>query len=126
MFLMSANPGGLADVLERRVVGMKRQRNEGDEAARLVLQLAQLHQVIGAVLFVFDVPVEHGAVGAKPQPVRRARGFQPLRAVDFVVADDAPHALVKDFRAAAGQRIHAGVAQPFQRLPHGIFARRAR
>ena len=47
--------------------------------------------------------------------------FEPLVAVDFVIADDAPHALVEDLRAAAGQGIHAGVAQPLQRFADGDF-----
>ena len=34
--------------------------------------------------------------------------------VDLVIADDAPHALGEDLRAAAGQRIHARVLQPLQ------------
>ena len=86
---------------------------------RLVLQRAQAHQVVGAVLVVLDVAVEHGAVGAQAQLVRRARGLDPLVAVDLVIADDAPHALVEDLGAAAGQRIHAGVAQALQGLADG-------
>ena len=38
----------------------------------------------------------------KPKLVRRARYFEPLLAVDLVIADDAAHALVENFRAAAG------------------------
>ena len=95
---------------------MKRQRDEGDEAVRLVLKGAELHQMVGAVLIVLDVAVEHGAVGAQAQLVRLAGGFQPLVAIDLVVADDAADALVEDLGAAAGQRIHAGVAQALERL----------
>src|ERR1035438_4910065 len=36
--------------------------------------------------------------------------------IDLVVADDPPHALVEDLRAAAGQRIHARVPQALQGL----------
>ena len=46
----------------------------------------------------------------KPELMRDARCLEPLVAVDLVVADDAAHALVEDLGAAAGQRIHAGVA----------------
>src|SRR5471030_836225 len=95
---------------------MERQRDVGHKTVRLVLQLAQANQVIHAVLRVLDMPVQHGAVGAQPQLVRRARRFNPLVAVDLVVADDAPHPLVEDLRPAARQRIHAAVAQPFERL----------
>ncbi len=100
-------------------VGMKRQRDEGDEAVGLILKRPQFHQVIDAVFFVFNVPVEHGAVGMEPQLMRRARDVQPLLAGDFVIADDAADAFGENFRAAAGQRIHARVLQPFEH-----FARR--
>ena len=84
---------------------------------RLVLQRAQLHQVVHAVLFGLDVAVEHGAVGVQARAgAPCARRLEPFVAVDLVIADDAAHALVEDLRAAAGQRIHAGVAQPLQRL----------
>ena len=43
-------------------------------------------------------------------------GFEPLVAVDFVVADDVAHAVGENFGAAAGQRIHARSFQLFQRL----------
>ena len=121
MFLMSANPVVFGMWCERRVVRVERQRDVGHEAVRLVLQLAQPHQVIDAVFVVLDVAVEHRAVRAQPQLVRDARGLDPLVAVDLVVADDAADALVEDLRAAAGQRIHAGVAQAFQRLANRDF-----
>ena len=39
--------------------------------------------------------------------MRRARSLQPLIAIDFVIADDVAHAIGKNFRAAAGQRVYA-------------------
>ena len=108
--------GGRGDVLERRVAGVERQRNEGHEPAGFVLQRAQARQVVHAVAVVLEVAVEHGAIGTQAQLVRRAGGFQPLVAVDLVVANDAPHPLVENLRAASGQRIHPGVAQPHQRF----------
>ncbi len=39
--------------------------------------------------------------------MRRSRDVEPLLPADFVVADDFPHTWVKNFRAAAGQRVHA-------------------
>ena len=105
---------------------MEGQRNEGLKTAGFILQLAQLDQVIHAVFFGLDVTVEHGAVGVQPELMRDARTFQPLFAGHFVIADDAPHAVAKNFRAAAGQRIHTGVAQPLQHFALAIFARCAR
>ena len=51
-----------------------------------------------------------------------ARHFQPLLAVDLVIANDPPHAFVEDLCAAARQRIHAGVHQLQQRLANGELA----
>ena len=90
-------------MLQRRVVGMERQRNERLEAVGLVLQRAQLEQVVDPVFVVFDVAVEHGGIRLQPDLVRQLRRIQPLVAVDLVVADDVAHAVGKNLRAAAGQ-----------------------
>ena len=65
--------GGRGNVLQRRVRGMKRQRNEGLKTAGMILQLAQLHQVIHAILFGFDVTIQHRAVGFQPELMRGPR-----------------------------------------------------
>src|ERR1700733_3279003 len=46
----------------------------------------------------------------------RARYVEPLLAGNLVVADDASHAFGENFSAAARHRIHAGIAQLFERL----------
>ena len=58
-------------------------------------KLAQLQQVIHAVLRGLDVAVEHGAVGVQAHLVRGAGHLEPLLAGQLVIADDAPHALVR-------------------------------
>ena len=110
-------PGGHGQVVERRVFGMKCERNEGLEAAGLVLQGAELEQVIDAVGVVFNVAVEHGRIRFEAQLVRRARGFEPLFAVNLVVADDGADARGEDLRAAAGHGVHTRLAQ----LEEGFF-----
>ena len=54
--------GGFRQMLEGRVIGMKRKRDEGLKAVRFVLQFPQLEEMIDAVLVVFDVAIEHGGV----------------------------------------------------------------
>ena len=88
---------------------MKRQRDEGLEAVRLVLQCAQLQQVVDAVFVIFDVAVQHRGIRFQADLVRGARRVEPLVAVNLVIADDVADAVGKDLRAAAGQRIHACV-----------------
>src|SRR5260370_20898364 len=51
--------------------------------------------------------------------MRRARNVEPLVAADFVVTNYLADAGIEDFRAAARQRIHAGVLEREQRIADG-------
>src|SRR5260370_14347562 len=100
---------------------MEGERNEGDQAAGLILQFAELDQVIDAVLFILDVTVEHGAVRMKTELMGDAGGVEPLLAGQLVVANDAATPVVEDFGAAAGEGVHASVLQPLQRFADRNF-----
>ena len=76
--LMSSMPRGLRQMLQRRVVGMERQRNERLEAAGLILQGAELQQVVHAVFVVLDVAVEHGGVRLQADLVRQLRAYPAI------------------------------------------------
>ena len=95
---------------------------EGDEAASLVLQFAQLDEMVHALFFRFDVAVEHGGIGGQAYFVSFLGGVEPHLAANFVVADDAAHARVEDFGAAAGERIDSG----FFHLDQRVFDRELR
>src|ERR1039458_4893983 len=95
---------------------MKGKWNKSLEAPGLILQGAQFEQVVDAVLVVFDMAVEHGGVRFQPDLVGKASGIEPLIAVNLVIANNVPHAIGKNFSAAAGQRIHARLFHFFQRL----------
>ena len=56
---------------------MERQRNVGHETVCLVLQGAQAHQVVGAILVILSVAVQHGAVGAQSQLMGDKGRLQP-------------------------------------------------
>src|SRR5207245_1948081 len=60
-----------------------------------------------------------GGVGLEPDLVGELRGFQPLAAVDFVIADDVAHAVGENLRAAAGERIHTSAFQLLQSFADG-------
>src|SRR5439155_10804708 len=64
---------GLWNVRERSIVRMKRQRYKRHEAMRLVLQLAQLDEVIDALFLRYHVPVKHGGVEAQADFMRLPR-----------------------------------------------------
>ena len=98
---------GLWNVRERSVVRMKRQRDKRHEAMRLVLQLAQLDEVIDALFLRFHVPVKHRGVGAQADFMRLPRDVEPHLPADLVIADDPAHPRVKNFRAATRKRIDA-------------------
>ncbi len=83
---------GLGNVREPGVIGMEGQRDEGDEAVGLVLQLAELEQVVDALFFGFHVTIEHGGIGAQADFVGLARDAEPHLAADFVVANNFAHA----------------------------------
>ncbi len=81
-----------------------------------VLQRAQLEQMVDAIGIVLNVAVEHGRIGLETQLVGRARGFEPLLAVNLVVANDGADAGGKDLRAAAGHGVDACLAKLDQGL----------
>ena len=108
-------------VLEPHVVvlGVVGERDEGVEAAGLVLQRAQAQQVVHLVLRPLDVAVEHGAVALDPHAVGDAVDLDPLVGVQLAVADDLPHFRMEDLGAAAGERAEPRVPQPAQHLLDG-------
>src|SRR5712692_4094196 len=114
--LQVGEAGWLGQMAERGVFRVEGQRDEGDEAAGLVLELAQQQQVLDTLLFCFDVAVEHGGVRAQADLMRRARNVQPLLAGNLVVADYFAHPRIEDFGAAAGQRVHTGLFQGQQSI----------
>jgi hypothetical protein len=95
---------------------VKGERDEALKAVRLVLQGAQLEQVIDAVLEGLDVPVEHGAVGAHAEAVRHAVHLQVLRAVGLALRDASAHVLGQDLGAAARHTVEPRSAQTLQHL----------
>src|SRR5436305_1857062 len=90
---------------------MERQRDEGLEAAGLVLQLAQLAKVIDAMDRLLDMAVEHGRVGAQAELVGLAMNAEPALSVGLVLADEIAHLGMEDLRPAAGQAAEAGVLE---------------
>ena len=93
---------------ELRLLGVERERDEAEEAARLVLQLADPHEVVDAVLDRLDAAVEHRDVRLDAVLVAELRELEPALARDLVAADDVADALLEDLGAAAGAGVHPG------------------
>ena len=87
-----------------------------DRTARILLAaIARAYEdVVDTILFGFDVPVEHGAVGVQAHLVRDASGVDPFLASQLVVTDDAAHALMENLGAASGHGIEAGFSETLQ------------
>ena len=102
--------------LEDRVLRVERERDEGEEAAGLVLLGAQPEQVVDPLLVRLDVAVEHRAVRRDAEPVRRVVGAEPEVGVLLAGRDELAHAVGEDLGAAARQRAEPGGLQLAQHL----------
>ncbi len=105
---------------ERGVRRLIRPRDESGESAglrqaqssRLVLQLADAHEVFDAVAERLDVAEHHRGRRRHADPVCRAHHVEPLGRRALVWADRLAHGLDEYLGAAARQRVEARVAQP--------------
>ena len=93
--------------LEDGVLRVERERDEREEAAGLVLQVAQAEQVVDPLLVGLDVAVEHRAVRRDAEAVRRAVRLEPDVRMLLAGRDQPAHAVGEDLGAAAGQRAEA-------------------
>ena len=96
------------DVVVLRLIG---QRDEADEPVRLILQGAQLAQVIHAVGERFDMAEEHRAGAAAAQAMPGAMDVEVFLGGFLAPGDGGADFLAEDLRAAAGEGIEAGVLQ---------------
>ena len=97
---------------------MESQRDKRLETFGLVLQVAELDQVVRAIFGALDVAVKHGRGGMQTQFVRSPVHLQPHVGADLMVADHAPHGGSKDFRPSARQRPQPGILKPLQDFLH--------
>ena len=92
------------------------ERDEGVEAARLILLTTQPVEVVDAVFDALDVAVENRSVGRNAQPMRGGMHLEPLGSRTFVGTDACAQLLVEDFGTPARYRLHPGAVkqtQPF-------------
>jgi hypothetical protein len=105
-----------AALLEDGVVRVEGERDEGEEAGGLVLELAKAQPVVDPLLVGLDVAVEHRAVRRDPERVRNAVHLQPGLGVLLAGGDEPPDAIGEDLGAAAGQRAEPRVFELAQHL----------
>ena len=92
---------GEAAALEDRVLGMERERDEREEAARPVLLVAQPEEMLDPLLVGLDMAVEERAVRRHPEPVRGVVDVEPDVRVLLAGRDEPPHAVGEHLGAAA-------------------------
>ena len=100
--------GGAGEVGEGGVLGFEGEGDEGGEAGGFVLELAEAAEVVDAVLWGFEVAVEHGAGAAASDEVPEAVDVEPFFCGFFAAADLVADGGVEDFCAAAGEGVEAG------------------
>ena len=94
------------------------QRNKTIEATCFILKGTQLVHVVDAVGIRFNVTVQHGGIAVHAQLVGRAVNIEPTFAIYFVFANLFTHGRGKNFGAATGERLQAGIAE----FAHTFFA----
>ena len=100
------------------VLGLIAPGDERREAAGLVLQVAQPHHVLDALLVGLHRPVHHRRRRAQAGVVRLAHDVEPLVGRRLAVAvQQLAHAIDEDLRAAAGNAVETGGDQPLDDRP---------
>jgi hypothetical protein len=95
---------------------MERKRDKRLEAAGAVLKISQSQEMVDPMVRLFDVSVQHRAVGFEPDFVSRLMDLDPLVGICFVFANLASDFGVEDFRSATRHASQPGLAQIIENL----------
>src|SRR5664280_2578299 len=114
--------GGARQLAEAGIGRLERERDEGVEAAGVVLELAQPDHVVRELAGLLNVPVEHRGVRLEAGLVSRTQNVQPLLPADLALADEVAHAAAEDLGAATGQRAEARLLELGEHLRHRLAA----
>ncbi len=93
------------------VVGVIRERYVGQEAARFVLQVAEHAQVRDAIGVRLHVAIQHRAVRADSETMRRAMHVDVLGPAELLVGDLLANGGTERLGTAAGHRVQTCLAQ---------------
>ena len=104
---------------------MIRERDIGQEATGLILQVAQHGQVLDAVIDRFDVTVQHRAVLADAELVGLAMHVDVVGAGELLVGDRVADGGPERLRAATGKRASPASRSAISTSSRLIFSIRA-
>src|SRR4029453_7054129 len=122
---VNAADGEIAKLLERRntfyvredcSLRLEGKRNKAGKATGLVLQLAELAQMINAMSQRLDVSVEHGTSAAATHFVPGAMDVEPFSSGFFPTANCVTNGRIENLRATASNRTETGFAQSLERV----------
>src|SRR5262249_30937551 len=88
------------------------------KTAGLVLEPAQLAQMIDPMFKRLDVAIKHGAGAATTHFVPGAMDLEPFLRRFLAAANRVAHDRIKNFRAASGNRAQPVLAQQFEHFPN--------
>src|SRR5438270_751976 len=102
------------DVREHSCLRLERKRNKSGKTAGLILQFAELTQMIDAMSKRLDVPIKHRTSAAAAHFVPGAMNIEPFGRGFFPATDFVADDRVENFRAATSNRTKPGFAQSLQ------------
>ena len=108
-------------MVEPRILRVKRQWNERLESSCLILQGPQSTEMIDPVPRFLDVTVQHRGVGSQAQLVSVAMDVQPPLRVRLVLADPLSHFRMEDLRPTPGHAPQSRLPQLLQHPAHGLL-----
>ena len=99
---------------QRRIAGLEAPRDEGREAAVLILEGSDRFEMLDDVLGCFDVAVHHGGRRAESERMRFAVHVEPALCEILFVRDLFAYSLGEDLGPAAGEGRLPGVFESAQ------------
>src|SRR6056297_3740057 len=101
---------------------MKSEWNKHLEAARLILQFPQSHQVVNSMERFFQMAVQHRAVGPQTDFVSRLMDVQPSVRVGLMFAQLITDFRMEDFSTATRHASQARRTHIFQHPANGLLS----
>src|SRR5205823_1331848 len=104
---------------ERRVFGLEGPGNERGESAGFFLKLAEMLEVVDAMLVALAYSEHHRRSGAHTQLVSSAVNIHPVLSQTLQARDTMTDFIIQDLRASSRDGIQAGVTQSNDRVANG-------
>ena len=98
------------------VFGLEGPADEGGEASRLVLELADSVEVLNSLGQGFDMAEHHGGARLAPQLMPDPADVEPVVGHHFAAGDGGPHAIDQNLATPPGQASQPGRLQPLEHL----------